>query len=105
MTAASPARDCEPSCPRSYADEEGSSWPSGAPVLKSGDVTIPILSGRTLQLTILDTPPAQRVRSIRSDRAGPGGRAFLFPIVSGAAPETLRYKIALPERHFGQAAG
>src|SRR4051812_47757326 len=62
--AASPARDCGPSCPRSSADEEGSSWPSGAPVLKRGDATIPILSGRTLQLSTLDARPAQRVRSI-----------------------------------------
>jgi len=30
-------------------------------------VTIPILSGRTLQLTTLDTPPAQRVRSMVAD--------------------------------------
>jgi hypothetical protein len=36
-------------------------------VLKRGDVTIPILSGRTLQLSSLDAPPAQRVRSIRID--------------------------------------
>src|SRR3954470_5304765 len=64
--AASPARDCGSSCPRSSADEEGSSWPSGAPVLKRGDATIPILSGRTLQLSSLDAPPAQRVRSISS---------------------------------------
>src|SRR3954470_16214747 len=64
--AASPARDCGSSCPRSSADEEGSSWPSGAPVLKRGDATIPILSGRTLQLSSLDAPPAQRVRSIRT---------------------------------------
>ena len=33
-------------------------------------MTIPILSGRTLQLTILDTPPAQRVRSISRFRLG-----------------------------------
>src|SRR4051812_5266958 len=62
--AASPARDCGSSCPRSSADEGGSSWPSGAPVLTRGDVTISILSGRTLQLSSLDAPPAQRVRSI-----------------------------------------
>src|SRR4051794_27376035 len=65
--AASPARDCGPSCPRSSADGEGLPWPSGAPVLKRGDATIPILSGRTLQLSTLDAPPAQRVRSIRTD--------------------------------------
>src|SRR3954465_4407951 len=38
--------------------EEGSSWPSGAPVLKRGDATIPILSGRTLGTCTRSLPRA-----------------------------------------------
>ena len=49
--AESSATDCGSSCPRSCADEEGSSQSSGAPVLRGMVLTIHILSDRTLPIS------------------------------------------------------
>src|SRR5271163_2545350 len=68
MIAASPAKGCGSSCLRSCAGEEGSSWPSGPPVLRGGGCDDHILSDGRLHLSPFPPAPKEQVRSISNLR-------------------------------------
>src|SRR5271167_2939546 len=67
MIAASPAKGCGSSCLRSCAGEEGSSWPSGPPVMRAGGCDDHILSDGRLHLSPFPPAPKEQVRSIGHD--------------------------------------
>src|SRR5271166_4401786 len=67
MIAASPAKGCGSSCLRSCAGEEGSSWPSGPPVMRAGGCDDHILSDGRLHLSPFPPAPKEQVRSMAAD--------------------------------------
>src|ERR1700693_840096 len=69
MIAASPAKGCGPSCLRSCAGEEGSSWPSGASCRERGGCDDHILSDGRLHLSPLAPGAKEQVRSMRAHDA------------------------------------
>src|SRR5271167_1649411 len=90
MIAASPAKGCGSSCLRSCAGEEGSSWPSGPPVMRAGGCDDHILSDGRLHLSPFPPAPKEQVRSMLPSFGDSPRNRFFYSLRLFGADEIRR---------------